>query len=128
MSEMHDYGQSNSGTSLVSNKTYDILKPLASLYFPLVLVFYGTLSQIWVWPLETQIMATLGAVQVLLGGLLTAAGRSYAKSADKYAGDIKVTEAGAIAGLIAQTGFVDPKAKDVVFRAVTIPDSSLPPS
>lgn len=126
MTEQPTNNNTNAGnTALVSNKTYDILKPLASLWFPLLLAFYGTLSQVWMWPLEVQIMATLGAVQVLLGGLLAAASASYRNSEAKYDGDLKVTHEGAIVGVAANTGFVPTGAKDAVFKITTVPDPAL---
>lgn len=118
MSEMHDYNQPEASTPMVSNKVYDVLKPLASLYFPLLLAFYSTMSQIWKWPLEVQIVATLSAVQVLLGGLLVVSSKSYSNSEAKYDGDILVDDAGMIRGLNPNTGQVS--GKDAVFKITSV--------
>jgi membrane protein implicated in regulation of membrane protease activity len=107
--------------ALLSNRTYDILKPTVSLIFPAILAFYATLSQIWKWPYEVQITATLAAVQVLLGVVFTVASKLYGDSEDKYDGDIVVTKEGAIAKVAGNTGFVAPGAKDAVFKVTRLP-------
>lgn len=54
----------------MSNKAYDILKLISLIIAPAV-VFLTALVDIWGIPFGSQIVATLAAVDVLLGALVT---------------------------------------------------------
>lgn len=105
---------------VMSNQTYDRIALLGNRVFPILVAFYGTMSQIWKWGYEVQVMATLAAVQILLTGLLAVAKALYANSEAKYDGDIEVTTDGAITKLAPNTGFVDAASKDAVFRITKV--------
>jgi hypothetical protein len=63
----------------VSNKAYDILKIVSLIIAPAV-VFLTALVDIWGIPYGSQIVATLAAVDVLLGALVTIFKNMYDKS------------------------------------------------
>ena len=60
----------------MSNKTYDVLKNVALVAAP-VIVFASTLLAIWNVPYQTEITATLAAVDTLIGAIVVAAKKSY---------------------------------------------------
>ena len=53
-----------------NSKIYDALKYVAMIGLPALAVFWASLSKIWGWPLQTEITATICAVDVFLGALL----------------------------------------------------------
>ena len=63
----------------MKNKTYDILKFIALLVLP-ISEFIGSLSSIWGFQYGQQIVATLVALDVLLGYIVKAASDAYAQS------------------------------------------------
>lgn len=65
----------------MTNKQYDILKTISLLIAPIV-VFLTALVDIWGIPYGSQIVATLAAVDVLLGAIVTIARRQYFKDGD----------------------------------------------
>lgn len=60
----------------MSNKAYDILKLISLLIAPIV-VFITALVQIWGIPYGAQIVATLGAIDVLLGAIVVIAKKKF---------------------------------------------------
>lgn len=60
----------------MSNKTYDILKQIALWAVPLS-VFIASLGDIWGLPYAEQISATLAAVDVLIGAVVSVSARAY---------------------------------------------------
>ena len=65
----------------MTNKQYDILKTISLLIAPIV-VFLTALVDIWGIPYGSQIVATLAAVDVLLGAVVTIARQQYFKGGD----------------------------------------------
>lgn len=65
----------------MSNKTYDILK-LVSMIVGYVATFILTLSDIWGFDYGTAIAATVSALGIMLGGILTDASRRYHQNED----------------------------------------------
>lgn len=65
----------------MTNKQYDILKTVSLLIAPIV-VFLTALVDIWGIPYGSQIVATLAAVDVLLGAIVTIARQQYFKDGD----------------------------------------------
>ena len=63
----------------MSNKTYDTLKFIALLIAPLV-TFAASLVDIWGIPHGTQIVATLAAIDVLVGAVVAIAKAIYDKN------------------------------------------------
>lgn len=77
---------------LLSNETYDKLKPAAALLFPALIAFWMTIATIWHLPMKEEVGATLSAVNVFLGVVLVVATKLWNKSDAKYDGVINVTE------------------------------------
>ncbi|MHA3225674.1 phage holin [Globicatella sulfidifaciens] len=63
----------------MTNKTYDILKYVALIGLPVVATLLGTLGEIWGVENVTQIVATINALSVALGGLLQISSHQYKK-------------------------------------------------
>lgn len=66
----------------LSNKTYDTLKFIALLIAPLV-TFVGSLVSIWGISHGEQIVATLAAIDVLVGAVVAVAKAIYDKEQEK---------------------------------------------
>lgn len=65
----------------ISNKTYDILKAVATIILPAVATLYATLAAIWGFGLSDQVNATIEAVICFVNALL---GLFLKKSSDAY--------------------------------------------
>lgn len=63
----------------LDNKTYDILKWVATIVLPSVAVLYGTLGKIWGLPFTEQIPLTITAIQVFIASLLGISSANYYK-------------------------------------------------
>lgn len=70
---------------------YDFLKDTALLYLPALGTFYFSLAGIWHLPDPDAVVATIVAVDALLGALLKISTINYEKNA-KYDGAMNVTE------------------------------------
>lgn len=66
----------------ISNKTYDILKALATIILPAISTLYLALSQIWGLGFGEQVDATITAVICFINTIL---GLFLKKSSDEYA-------------------------------------------
>lgn len=64
----------------LSNKTYDVLKWVAQILLPAVSVFYLAMSKIWGLPFGDEVVATVTALDLLLGMLLGLSNTMYLKS------------------------------------------------
>lgn len=60
----------------MSNRTYDILKQIALWAVPLS-VFIASLGNIWGIPYAEQVSATLAAVDVLIGAVISISSAAY---------------------------------------------------
>lgn len=60
----------------MSNKTYDTLKLIALILTP-VLAFAASVVNIWGIPYGEQIVATLTAIDTLVGAIVLAANKAY---------------------------------------------------
>lgn len=71
----------------ISNRTYDIVKILATIVLPAIDALYLTLAQIWGWGFGQEIDATIQAiiafVNVLLGIFVVKSSADYAKAQAK---------------------------------------------
>lgn len=66
----------------MSNKTYNTLKTTALLLVP-VLAFIAALVNIWDVPHADQIVASLTALDTLVGAIVVAAGKAYKGKAEQ---------------------------------------------
>ena len=66
----------------LTNKTYDILKIIALLVLP-ISEFIGSLSSIWGFEYGQQVVATLVALDVLLGYIVKIASDEYNKKQEE---------------------------------------------
>lgn len=66
----------------MSNKTYDTLKFIALLIAPLV-TFVASIVDIWGIPHGTEIVATLAAIDVLVGAVVAIAKAIYEKNKEQ---------------------------------------------
>lgn len=60
----------------MTNKQYDTLKTIALILTP-VLAFLASLVNIWGFPYGEQIVATLTAIDTLVGAVVVATNRNY---------------------------------------------------
>lgn len=68
----------------MSNKTYDTMKLIALILAP-VLAFIASLVNIWGIQYGEQIVATLTAIDTLIGAIVVAANKMYRGSAEEPA-------------------------------------------
>lgn len=80
--------------TILSNKTYDILKWLATIGLPAVGAFYFALAQIWGFSNSMGVNGTINATIAFLGLLLGYSGRQYRKHEGAPDGDLFVMEEG----------------------------------
>lgn len=64
----------------LSNKAYDVLKWVALIVFPAVVVLCTALSGIWGWPHGEKIVGTLAALEIFLGSILQISNAQYKKT------------------------------------------------
>ena len=73
----------DSGFFLIKNKTYDILKALATIILPAIAALYITLASIWGFGLANEVNATIEAIicfiNALLGLFLNQSSKAYHK-------------------------------------------------
>lgn len=72
----------------MKNTTYDNLKMIALIFAP-IMTFVATILKIWNVPYSTQILATLSALDVLIGSIVAIANELYKKSKNKNKGKKK---------------------------------------
>lgn len=61
----------------MSNKVYDILKISALIFIPAIATLIATLGEIWGWHNADKIVATINALAVCLGAILTKLSMDY---------------------------------------------------
>lgn len=66
----------------MSNKTYDVLKWIASVVLPALGTMYFTLAGIWGLPYGEQVVGTITAVDTALGVALGISSAQYKKKAE----------------------------------------------
>jgi hypothetical protein len=82
---------SKPSSSLVSNRTYDVLKTVTTIVLPGISTLYFTLAQIWGFPYAEQVVGTIAAFNVFLGLFVKVSSTSYQSSDERFAGEIQVT-------------------------------------
>lgn len=75
---------------LLSNKSYDQLKPLTTMVFPAVIAAWLTVAGIWDIANAEKIAGTLAALNALLGVVLAFATKAYNNSDVKFDGSVDV--------------------------------------
>lgn len=75
--------KTGSSIFLIKNKTYDILKALATIILPAIATLYITLAAIWGFGLANEVNATIEAIicfiNALLGLFLSQSSKAYHK-------------------------------------------------
>lgn len=79
-------------TALLSDKLYNVLKPITTIVLPGAGALYFALAGIWGLPNADKVVGTTSAVTVFLGLLLGLSTRSYNKSDARFDGTIEVRE------------------------------------
>ncbi len=67
----------------LSNKTYDILKYVVTIFLPALTTLWLTVASIWHIPYGEPIGATMGAITVFLGALIGISSKNYNNSQDE---------------------------------------------
>ena len=113
---------------IFSENVYKKLKALALVLLPALTTFYSTMGLIWGWPNIEQVVASIAAVDTLLGVLLGISTAAYNRSESRYIGAIDVSyrdadEEGMLPTRVYSLNFGDKdpveileKSKEVVFR------------
>lgn len=61
----------------ISNKSYDIMKAISTVILPAVITCYATISMTWGMPYTEEVVATLGAINVLIGAMCKLSSDAY---------------------------------------------------
>lgn len=75
---------------MVSNKFYNILKPVTSTLLPALITLYTTFATIWEWQNTDKVVLSAAAVNTFLGAVLLLSSKAYSNSDAKYDGSIDV--------------------------------------
>lgn len=78
-------------STVLSNKTYNVLKHVAAIGLPAVAALYYAIAQIWHISHPGQIMATISALNAFLGAILGISTAQY-NSGAKYDGTLEVVD------------------------------------
>lgn len=63
----------------LSNKVYDVLKFLCTIFFPACGTLYFALAQIWNLPLAEEVVGTISAITVFIGAIIGISSLNYNK-------------------------------------------------
>ena len=63
----------------MSNRVYDILKSVCTIYLPAFATLYASLSGIWGFPLVKEICGTLSAAELFIGAIIGISSAAYKK-------------------------------------------------
>lgn len=74
---------------MLSNRTYDLLKPFTQIILPGLITLWLALSGIWDWSYVEEVAGTMGAINVFFGLLLGLSGRTYNNSDAKFDGAVQ---------------------------------------
>lgn len=61
----------------MSSKLYDILKPLASIYLPALVVLIEGLTEIWNLPYGHAVALTVGVINTFIGSCIQKSSKDY---------------------------------------------------
>lgn len=80
---------------LLSDRNYSILKHIAAIGLPAAGALYFALAGIWHFPNAEQVVGSIAAVNVFVGGLMGLSQASYNSSSNAgYLGDLEITHVG----------------------------------
>ena len=63
----------------MSNKVYDTIKISALIVIPAIATLIGTLGETWGWTNVDKIVATINAITVFIGAIITKSSIDYAR-------------------------------------------------
>lgn len=69
----------NVKSSPLGNTSYDVITDIVTLGFPAAVTAYSGLALIWMWPFQTEVVATGGVLTVFFGVLLKISKNRYGK-------------------------------------------------
>ena len=81
-------------TPLLNDRTYNVLKHVAAVGLPALTTLYFALAQIWHFPDTSEVMGTISAINMFIGGLVGVSTVQYKNSDSKYVGDLEVVDTG----------------------------------
>lgn len=106
---------------MFSNKTYDILRWVASLVLPAAGTLYFAISNIWGLPYGEQVVGTITAIDAFLGVILGISNAKYVKSENYGDGTMEIDQTNPDKDkyrLVIRTALDDLKDKDVMHLKV----------
>lgn len=77
---------------MMSDKLYSKLKIIALLWLPALGTFYAALSSIWGFPAGEEVLATIIALDTLLGVIIKFSQESYNASEARFDGDMDILD------------------------------------
>lgn len=77
-------------TTLLSNRKYDVLKPITTTVLPGLGTLYFALAQLWDLPKAEEVIGTIAALNVFFGLILNVSSKQYHVGEHKYDGDLNV--------------------------------------
>ncbi len=80
----------DSKTTLLSNRTYDVLKALAQVWMPAVAVLYAALAVLWGFPAGFEVVGTVTALELFLGTILGLSKKSFDNLSPEYDGALEM--------------------------------------
>lgn len=86
-----EYETINLKGHIISNKTYNVLKAVVTMFLPGLGTLYYSLAEIWNFGGGEQVLASCSALAIFLGLFLKFADASYNNSDTKYDGEMVVT-------------------------------------
>lgn len=81
----------STGPIQLSNPVYDQLKRTVMVALPLIGTLYFSLAQIWGLPAAEQVVGSILALNLFLGGLAQVSSKGYNADVNSIAGKIKIT-------------------------------------
>lgn len=82
----------NPSKPLLGDRAYEALRVFVQIILPGAGTLYGTLGATWGWPATEQVVSSIAAVALFVGGMIVVSRKSYNKSDAKYDGIIDVQE------------------------------------
>lgn len=68
----------------LTNKQYDILKWIAQILLPAIGALYFALSKIWGFPMATEVIGTIAAIDTFLGAVLGISTKNYIQEMEEH--------------------------------------------
>jgi len=87
---MADQNESTSARNFFSPRVYDRLKFIAQIVLPLLGTLVFALGGIWEYEYTVQVVGSITAFDLFLGGLLQISSNSYYKSGSNFDGELKM--------------------------------------